>query len=326
MSEDSTTPADGELAPEVEVDGLETQAEDTPAPELDADGNPIPSDEDDETEELEHDGEKYALPKKLKPLLLMQADYTKKTQALAEQNKSVEELRGKLTASLSAAAGADDAIIDARAAVKAIDSQAAELKAAISAVETELANVDWGALSRIEHGEALFKQREQYLRQLRLAQDKLGEDRTKLAGDLDAKVKAKNDARTALAVEQQQATAKQFEQRDAALKEKFPKWSEEFPQIQAFVAKTFGISAEDVAKTSSPALLEVARYAKLGFEAEQRERAAAKAKTRVQPVTSGAAPVRKIVGASTPRTDPNRMSTEQWMKHRNEQLRPPGRR
>ena len=46
--------------------------------------------EEDDSEELEHDGQKYKLPKALKPLLMMQADYTQKTQALAEQRKAFE--------------------------------------------------------------------------------------------------------------------------------------------------------------------------------------------------------------------------------------------
>jgi hypothetical protein len=46
-------------------------------------------------EEIEHEGRKYLVPKALKPLLLMQADYTRKTQEVAEQRRAVmaERLR-----------------------------------------------------------------------------------------------------------------------------------------------------------------------------------------------------------------------------------------
>lgn len=44
-------------------------------------------------EEYEHDGERYSVPSKLKPLLMMNADYTRKTQEVAEQRKSVEAER-----------------------------------------------------------------------------------------------------------------------------------------------------------------------------------------------------------------------------------------
>jgi predicted nucleic acid-binding Zn-ribbon protein len=327
MSTDATNPADGELAPEAEVEIEDGQTVETETPELDEDGNPVEaSEEDEDTEEIEHDGQKYALPKALKPALLMQADYTKKTQELAEQRKGLDEQRAKLDASLATAAEAEEAIVDARASVKAIDSQAAELKTAISAVETELANVDWTALSRMEGGEAAYRQREQYLRQLRLAQDQLGEQRTKLTGDLDAKVKARNDARSERALEQQQATAKLIEDRDAALKAEFPKWSEEFPEVQAFAAKHLGVPADVVAATTDPRLLKGLRYAKLGFDAEQRARTAKAATTRVQPAAQGGAPIRKVAGVSVPQTDPNRLSTDAWMKHRNGQISQKGRR
>src|SRR2546423_335026 len=44
-----------------------------------------------ETEEVEHEGKKYKIPRPLKGALLMQADYTRKTQELAEQRRAHEE-------------------------------------------------------------------------------------------------------------------------------------------------------------------------------------------------------------------------------------------
>lgn len=45
----------------------------------------------DDLEEVEHDGKKYKIPKAVKPALMFQSDYTKKTQALAEQRKAFDE-------------------------------------------------------------------------------------------------------------------------------------------------------------------------------------------------------------------------------------------
>ena len=42
------------------------------------------------TEEIDWEGEKYVIPAKLKPALMMQADYTRKTQSLAEVQRSIE--------------------------------------------------------------------------------------------------------------------------------------------------------------------------------------------------------------------------------------------
>lgn len=44
-----------------------------------------------ETEEVDHEGKKYKIPKDLKPALLFQADYTRKTQDLASTRKQLEE-------------------------------------------------------------------------------------------------------------------------------------------------------------------------------------------------------------------------------------------
>ena len=44
-----------------------------------------------EFEEVEHDGKTYKIPRPLKGALLMQADYTRKTQEVAEQRRQHEE-------------------------------------------------------------------------------------------------------------------------------------------------------------------------------------------------------------------------------------------
>ena len=50
----------------------------------------------DDSEEIEHEGRKYLVPSALKPLLLMQADYTRKTQEVAEQRRAVQAERQAL--------------------------------------------------------------------------------------------------------------------------------------------------------------------------------------------------------------------------------------
>lgn len=57
---------------------VETEGEEAEAPEPE-----------EETEEVEWDGKKYAVPKPLKAGLMMQADYTRKTQEVAEERKAL---------------------------------------------------------------------------------------------------------------------------------------------------------------------------------------------------------------------------------------------
>lgn len=58
-------------------------------PELGQDGDAEIAVEDD-SEEIEHDGAKYKIPKAVKPLLMFQADYTRKTQDVARQREAIE--------------------------------------------------------------------------------------------------------------------------------------------------------------------------------------------------------------------------------------------
>lgn len=69
----------------------DTEAEAGPEPEVDEDGNPIEEQAaDDDTEEVEwEDGKKHRIPRGMKDALLRQADYTRKTQEVAETRKHV---------------------------------------------------------------------------------------------------------------------------------------------------------------------------------------------------------------------------------------------
>src|ERR1051326_1092636 len=51
---------------------------------------------DDDLDELEFDGEKYTIPKKLKPGFMMQADYTRKTQEVAQTRQELEAERERV--------------------------------------------------------------------------------------------------------------------------------------------------------------------------------------------------------------------------------------
>jgi hypothetical protein len=83
------------LGDESKDEAVETTDEDTVEAtddeELQGDEQQSEEDGQDETEEVEFEGKAYRVPKELKEALLRQADYTVKTQAVAEQRKAVEE-------------------------------------------------------------------------------------------------------------------------------------------------------------------------------------------------------------------------------------------
>ena len=97
MTEDATNPVDVEDdavldAPEVDAESYSDDETDQAETEGAEDGQP-----EDDTEEVDWDGEKYRVPKPLKDALLRQADYTRKTQELAEQRRTVEQHFTSLT-------------------------------------------------------------------------------------------------------------------------------------------------------------------------------------------------------------------------------------
>lgn len=75
--------------PELEV---ETAPDDTGAQEIDAtaEGQEPEGDNEDDFEDFDHDGQTFKVHKALKPALLRQADYTQKTQALAQSRQAFE--------------------------------------------------------------------------------------------------------------------------------------------------------------------------------------------------------------------------------------------
>lgn len=102
MSEtDTTNPVDAEELVSTEETGVdqEAHAQDDENETDDETGEPSTSEED-ELEEIERQGKKYRIPKALKSELLMQADYTRKTQELAETKRETEAKLAREAASI----------------------------------------------------------------------------------------------------------------------------------------------------------------------------------------------------------------------------------
>jgi hypothetical protein len=118
--EDQTTEVDEGL----DFAPLETEAQEEP---------PSPYED---LEEVTHNGETFTIPKALKPALMMQADYTRKTQELAQQRRSWEAQRAEQAEALSAN-------FAERARLVAIDDSLDELE-----------TLDWQALEAADPHEA----------------------------------------------------------------------------------------------------------------------------------------------------------------------------
>lgn len=131
--------AEETLAPGVEVEAdapeVDAQPEETP---VDDEGNPIEPEV--ETEEIEHEGVKHALPKALakefREGTMRQKDYTQKTQEVAAQRQELVARQAEIAQQAEAQA----TTLEERATLKALDAQLAHFDA-----------LDWAAYQQ-QHG------------------------------------------------------------------------------------------------------------------------------------------------------------------------------
>lgn len=89
--------------------------------------------------EIERNGKKYKLPKELEAELLMQSDYTRKAQELAEHRKALETHRE---------------LFQQAVAIQKQHQQVFAQAAATAAELQKYANVDWNALTQTDPGQA----------------------------------------------------------------------------------------------------------------------------------------------------------------------------
>ena len=249
-------------------------------PQDDTDGQAsIPDDE----EEVEHEGQKYRIPKALKGALMMNADYTRKTQELAELRRAAEAERTQYQR-----ASAEQ--VQALAAVHAIDQQLGQFQ-----------QVDWQRLSDEDPVRA---------QKLWMQFQGLKDNRQQIAGQVQQMEEQR-------AFDAQQATARQIEEGHAILKRDIPNWSPETArQINEFAAKEFGFQPQELSQVTDPRHVKVLHLAMLGAQLVKKQLGTSpNQKPEIKPVS-------KVGGGNAPaRRDMNSLSTDDWMKARGEQLR-----
>lgn len=278
------------LPDEAEVETVPT--EETPAettPELDDYGNPIEngtvedsddSEPEDDLEEIEIDGKTYKVPK---DAALRHADYTRKTQEVAELRRAAE------------------AAIERLEAVSQEETQALTSVAMIDAKLADFANIDWDAWERTSPLDAQRAWR-QY--------SQLKEERG-IAVQNYAQVRQY----AASIAEQERAT--RLEQGHKELAAKIPGWGQEkAARLLDFGAKAYGFSREELGAIDDPRMILALHDA---FETQSARKAAAtKQKAAQQQAIRPAAKVPSGAPAVKPMSD--RASTDAWMKARQAQL------
>jgi hypothetical protein len=244
--------------------------------------------EQEETDEIEVDGEKFALPKtaaeKLKAERLMHADYTRKTQEIAEERKALatqREQRQQEDASDFAERSRAHQIAETLKQYEQVDWQAAwdqdpiaagKAQAQIQAMQSEHARLHGSIAQRQQHR----------------------------------------------AMNEQQEIAKQVQEAEAYVAREIPGWTEKRgEELKQFAASQGFELNQDAARMliKNPALFKIMHKAALFDQMEKKQTA------KPAPAAPPAKPITRIGSkAPTGQVDPNKLNADQWREWREQDL------
>jgi hypothetical protein len=277
---------------EQEAELAQDDAEPSEQPSETPDENEEQQEEEPEDEELDIDGEPLKVPKtiaeKLKARMMMQADYTRKTQEAAEERKVLQAERESFTRE----AEINEQLADETSQLRWIDNR----------IET-FQNLNWQQLSPEDQQRALIEQM-----QLRQAKDGL-------TGRI-------TDKKTELTEQRERYAANSIAKAVQALQSPDDKfgWDGKFDEPKAKSLTQFGLelgfTQEELRNTTHPNMIKTLHLAKIGREALMKQKAALKApKVEAKPVPQVTA--RKTTSAVS---DPDKLSPEAWLKWREGQI------
>lgn len=250
---------------------------------LDLDSQEQTEEEDDE---IEVDGKKFALPKsaaaKLNAERLMQADYTQKTQAVAEERKAIAAEREAVQRHQQQA----QQFISELAKVTAIDEQLAQYH-----------NLDWTSLIDEDPQGAMKLQQQQRTLEAQRAQV----------------AQAITQKQNEHALNEQQAIAKQVQEAEAYMAREIPGINpERVAAIQKY-ATTHGIDERTFFQT----IVKQPQFAVAMHKAELFDQLAKKQTAKPQAPAAPPAPVTRVGAArAAAKVDPAKMSDAQWYAQR----------
>lgn len=239
-----------------------------------------------DAEEIDYDGEKYTVPKKLKEAFLRQQDYTRKTQEAAAIRKEAETARE----TYNRLASMRQEAVEAHGYMSALNGQISELE-----------KTDFQALFRENPLQA--QQAWIHLQQLERARDNV-------ARGIEQYEHASQEQK---AREHQQKMQKGMERLKREIKDLTPEYA---AKLQDFAVRGLGFDPDEVAQISDPAVIIAINKAYLG------EQLVKKAATPTQQATAPTAqPARRVTANAPAKKDEDSMTAEEWARNRNLQLR-----
>jgi len=280
MADEQEAIADGieQETPAIEAEVVNEAATDEPQqiPDTDeqtdeATGEAEAVDETEYTEIEWEDGKKYTIPKALEGGILRNKDYTQKRQADAEKAKALESREAEINQRLQAT----EEELDARASIRAMDTQLAEY--------AKLSQADWDYHASVDP----------------LATEKAWRNYQLLEKQRGEAAKTLETAQSHRTEKAQQDLAKRVQETNEYAAKNIPGWKPELTDTLVKFAQSEGIPEEAIKANWSPTFYGLLHKAHIGTLAMQRQSAVPK------PPAVPLKPLATVGGKSSPtaRTD-----------------------
>lgn len=287
------------------VGTLDQAADRQSDPELDDEGQPIQAEP--ETEEVEHEGQKFKIPKVLKPALLMQADYTRKTQEHAEKVREDEARLAQAQQELTVRDQVQRSLVGEYAQLAAMDQQL-----------QPYAKVNW---------QQAMSQDPQAAQAAWMTFQQLKEQRAGVA----SKLQTLESQRTQ---ELHSVTQRKLEDAARRVSSEIPSWSPELAgKLKAAGRDVYGFSEVELSQIQDPRAVRLLHDA---FQYQQLIKRTGAAPTQraapAQATTAGTIPAAPVPAATLPAggsgnvktLEDRSISTDEWMRRRSQQLKKRG--
>lgn len=270
--DNSIAPVLEQAAPAIEVDATAAPEAVTDEPERILDPGEVAEVEEaaqaeleEELEEFEWNGKPVKGPKGLKDGVLMQSDYTKKTQDISKKAKELESREAEINQKLEAT----EEELDARSTLRDVDKRIGEY--------AKLTQADWDYHHNIDPMGTDKAWRDfQFLK----------EQRTEVAKNLETKQNERTQAA-------QQSLAKRVEETTAFAQKEIPGWKPELTETLVKLAHDFGMPEDALKANWSPVLYKLLHRAHIGELTLNRQTAPKPTPTPIQPLAT-------VGGKSTP--------------------------
>lgn len=293
MEDDTTNPVDGGDTSVEEIEALDTEVE-TEAQDDDVEDSTEGDEpegeqpeEEEEYEEIEWDGRKAKIPAFMKDGFLRQADYTQKTQALAEERKALQTERATIQQ-------ATNAEIAALASVQGIEAELARYS-----------DIDW---------DTWYNQDPQAAQVAESRFNRL----TRQRGEVLNQFTQLRQQRT---IQEQQETARLVEEGRKVLARDIAGWDDNLArELLDTGVKEYGFARDEIEDFTDPRMVKVLHDAHQWRKAQSKQKA-------VQNHTAAqqAKPAARVKARTAPATGlDDRLSADEWVKRRNAQLRKRG--